>query len=263
MKGVKNMKIDYHLAGSKRKALVTSISLELSQTPKYLGAPSFAYEIGVYRVDKDGVLSGPDNPGLVADLCGIHDFEAVAISYDDPAITAEPKSEDISIPFAAELGGGVSPYRDYEEPPAYLTPTRLTIEIPSEGFTDESFYNLKRLVSSKEQLIKKALGADTLPIEQKESILSFPWFTLESGNEAVSTKAYSHFIFGLCKLAKTQKWVNASEKTVENEKYAFRCFLLRIGFIGDEFKAERKLLLSRLSGNSAFKNKFQEVEEDE
>ena len=205
------MKIDYHLAGAKRKALVTSIGLELSQTPKYLGAPTFAYEIGAYRVDKSGILSGPDNPGLVADLCGIHDFEAINVEYDDPAITAEPKSEDISIPFEAELGGRVSPYRDYEEPPAYLTPTRLTIEIPSAGFNKETIYNLQRLVSSKENLIKKALGADTLPIEQQENTLSFPWFTLESGNETVSTNAYSHFIFGLCNLAKTQKWVNASE----------------------------------------------------
>ena len=42
------------------------------------------------------------------------------------------------------------------------------------------------------------------------------------------------------------------EKT-ENEKYAFRCFLLRLGFIGTEYKKQRKILLSRLNGSSAFK----------
>ena len=36
--------------------------------------------------------------------------------------------------------------------------------------------------------------------------------------------------------------------------YAFRCFLLRLGFIGSEYKAERKILLKNLSGSSAFKN---------
>ena len=55
--------------------------------------------------------------------------------------------------------------------------------------------------------------------------------------------------------AKEAKRVTAKEKDTDNDKYAFRCFLLRLGFIGDEFKGARKILLSRLSGNSAFKSK--------
>ena len=51
-----------------------------------------------------------------------------------------------------------------------------------------------------------------------------------------------------------QKRISAKAKEYENEKYAFRCFLLRLGFIGDEYKADRKLLLRNLSGSSAFKN---------
>ena len=61
------------------------------------------------------------------------------------------------------------------------------------------------------------------------------------------------FIAQLCKLSKDQKRVSATEKEVDNEKYAFRCFLLRLGFIGDEYKATRKILLRNLSGNSAWK----------
>lgn len=38
-----------------------------------------------------------------------------------------------------------------------------------------------------------------------------------------------------------------------NDKYAFRCFLLRLGFIGDEYKIARKVLLKNLTGNSAFR----------
>lgn len=44
-----------------------------------------------------------------------------------------------------------------------------------------------------------------------------------------------------------------SIKEVDNPKYAFRCFLLRLGFIGDQYKQTRKILLKRLSGSSAFK----------
>ena len=41
---------------------------------------------------------------------------------------------------------------------------------------------------------------------------------------------------------------------MDNEKYAFRCFLLRLGFIGAEYKAARKVLLRNLTGSSAFKS---------
>ena len=62
-----------------------------------------------------------------------------------------------------------------------------------------------------------------------------------------------HFLTALCEMARTQKRITAKEKEVDNEKYAFRCFLLRLGFIGEEFKAERKILLRNLTGSSAFK----------
>ena len=47
----------------------------------------------------------------------------------------------------------------------------------------------------------------------------------------------------------------ATEKEVESEKYAFRSFLLRLGFIGADSKGYRKTLLKNLSGSSAFPNK--------
>ena len=48
-------------------------------------------------------------------------------------------------------------------------------------------------------------------------------------------------------------FITAKPKENENEKYAFRCFLLRLGFIGDEYKTDRKVLLANLDGSSAFK----------
>ena len=54
-------------------------------------------------------------------------------------------------------------------------------------------------------------------------------------------------------MARNQKRISAKEKAVDNEKYTFRCFLLRLGFIGDEYKTTRKILLRNLSGSTAFK----------
>ena len=67
-------------------------------------------------------------------------------------------------------------------------------------------------------------------------------------------KAYTEFIAAICKMSREQKRITAKEKAVDNEKYAFRCFLLRLGFIGNDYKATRKILLRNLTGSSAFKN---------
>ena len=112
--------------------------------------------------------------------------------------------------------------------------------------------NLTKLLDAKGSLIKKAFGVNALPIEIQEDRVIFPWFPeLPDGNEV---KAYTHFISALCEMSKNAKRVTVTEKPVENEKYAFRCFLLRLGFIGSEYKTERKILLKNLSGSSAFKN---------
>lgn len=112
--------------------------------------------------------------------------------------------------------------------------------------------NLSNLLTAKERLIKKALGIDDLDIEVSEDTISFPWFTEMPDPETV--KAYTHFITALGKMSRDLKRISANEKEVANEKYAFRCFLLRLGFIGNEYKTERKILLKNLSGNSSWKN---------
>ena len=135
----------------------------------------------------------------------------------------------------------------------------LVIEIPKENFTDIALSNLEKILESKGDLIKKALGVEELPIEQTEETLRFPWFSFDEDAEKV--KAYTHFITALCDMAKKQKRITATAKEVDNEKYAFRCFLLRLGFIGEEYKAARKILLSKLNGSSAFKSVVAKQEE--
>lgn len=253
------MQINYCVTGDKRKSLVGAISQELNAPAKYLGAPTFSYEVGGYHIDKNGVVTGEDNYELIADLQGLHDLASVSEEYDTPLPEAEPIPENLQIPYEAAHGGRISPYHDYEEPPMYETPEQdetlefegLTIEMPRSVFTDAALENLKRLVESKATLIKKAVGTDSVSIIADEETISFPWFYGKQDSDTV--KAYTHFVTALCEIAKGQKRINAIEKEIENEKYAFRCFLLRLGFIGAEFKAERKILLKNLSGSSAFK----------
>jgi hypothetical protein len=129
--------------------------------------------------------------------------------------------------------------------------TGLIIQIPKDSLSDEDFEKLAKLLEAKGKLIKKALNVDALPIESDEERISFPWFSKLPNPDEI--KAYSQFITKLCEMAKTQKRITVKEKAVDNEKYAFRCFLLRLGFIGEELKTHRKILLQNLSGSSAFK----------
>ena len=140
------------------------------------------------------------------------------------------------------IADGFTP-EDTEEDESDDKAIGLTISLPLDKV---AVGNLTNLLTAKEHLIKKALGIDDLDIEVSEDTVSFPWFTEMPEPETV--KAYTHFITALGKMSRDLKRISA------NEKYAFRCFLLRLGFIGNEYKAERKILLKNLSGNSSWKN---------
>lgn len=129
---------------------------------------------------------------------------------------------------------------------------RFAVELPLEGFTVTALENLNKLICSKAALIRKALGVDSLGVVKTDR-LRFDWFDHTPAPE--ETRAYMTFISMLCELAKRQQRVTSKTVHVDNEKYAFRCFLLKLGFIGDEYKADRKILLSKLEGNAAFKHR--------
>lgn len=74
-----------------------------------------------------------------------------------------------------------------------------------------------------------------------------------STTHAGEVKAYIQFCLAVCHQALIQKKASAKKSTTDNEKYAFRCWMLRLGLIGDEFKTCRHHLLKNLEGNSAWR----------
>lgn len=80
-------------------------------------------------------------------------------------------------------------------------------------------------------------------------------FRLFNGTlHAGEIKAYIQFCLSVAHQALTQKKASAKKTETDNEKYAFRCWMLRLGLIGDEFKTCRQHMLKHLSGNSAWRN---------
>ena len=216
------MKINYNVQGPKRKELVKLIADFTGYEAKYCGAPTFAYEVGGYVVDKNGTVTlAPNTPDEAVE-------RMIQMLYDNG--------------FSGEFESAQEPEIE----------AGLTVMIPKETLSEGAMANLERLVESKGNLIRKALGVEQLPILVTDETVSFPWFPGEPTADEV--KAYTHLVTALCEMARNQKRITAKEKETDNEKYAFRCFLLRLGFIGAEFKAERKILLRNLTGSSAFKS---------
>lgn len=256
------MRISYSVTGEKRKSLVGAISQELNIPIRYLGMPSAAYQIGGYTITKTGELVGPDDRDLVLTIQEAHGFAAIHEEYDETpdidqhhpgkyADPSEPPTEAM-LKQAEAWTEGMPACEAFDRTTEADTPDRLTIEMPLEGFDNTALSNLEKMVASKAALIRKTLGAQTLPIERAADTLKFPWFQPTTDGEALD--AYARFIVALCVAAKTQKCVIAREKPVENEKFAFRVFLVRLGMVGKSYKSARRILLRNLSGNSAFRN---------
>lgn len=130
-------------------------------------------------------------------------------------------------------------------------PAALTISMPRDFFTEQSINNLLQLIANKETLLKHALNTESLAVNECEETVEFPWFTVEKDGDG---DAYARFITALCEFAKNLQRVVNKPDTSDNEKYAFRCFLLRLGMIGEEYKPVRRVLLRRLTGSSAFRH---------
>lgn len=195
------MKLKYNAQGKNRKRLVESIS-QITKTPaQYLGVPSCAYQVGDYQIDKNAVLTGPDQLDLEDELLTLYGFEAVERTYDEPDTYESGIGGMGATPTIEELNEEAKAWTEREMPqmksedenvPQPHEPDRLVIEMPLAGFTEESLLNLEKLIVSKANLIKKAIGTDLLPIERTETTLKFPWFILPDDHTVVD--AYALFI---------------------------------------------------------------------
>lgn len=212
------MVLHFNVTGSKRKEMAKAIEKVTGKKTRYLGAPTFSYKTGIYEITREGALI----------------FE-----NDDMDITSDV------INACMDVTGNTPKEWDeveYEFPP-------ISISIPQE---EVNIDNLNNILTSKGSLIKKALGIESTRITISDDYVVFPWIR---GVSIEEVDTYAKFVSALCRMSRESKRTLKREKEVANEKYAFRCFLLRLGFIGDEYKKDRKILLSKLNGSSAFKSR--------
>jgi len=209
------MEIQMNLNGGKRKDLAAAVGELLGADAVYQRPPSYAYQIGGVVLDRGGKLVLGEDMGAEAVRQLLEGLQAKG--------------------FAAEE-----------------LPDKLAVQMPLDGFDEAKLENLQKIIASKATLIQKALGVDALPVEQTNETVCFPWFAFDTPAEDIAV--YTQFISALCEMAKKQTRVLAVEKPIVNEKYQFRCFILRLGFIGESYANARRVLLRNLSGNGSLRN---------
>ena len=212
------MIIEFHLAGENRKKLAWAIATITGTTAEYQYMPTCAYKIReCYTVTKAGDLEISDQ----------------ADHKETERLLAELANRGYVVP-------------DTTEPESKV----LTVQMPADFFTEHTLGNLRQICENKAALFQAAFQTDSLDIIPSDEKVEFPWFMVEQDGDA---DAYCTFISMLCEFAKNQKRINNKPETTDNPKYTMRCYLLRLGMIGVEYKAVRKVLLRNLSGSSAFR----------
>lgn len=214
--------IRFTLELKQRPKLAQVIGDILGVAPHYERVPSCAYNIAGYRLDKEGVLHIPEGTmeETVEEL--IQQLRKRGFQVDAELTKTVPMQQD-----------------------------KLTVAIPRESLTDTALENLQKIIANKQTLLQRTFRTDSTEIEITEEKINFTWFPYTADGEEVA--AYTQFISRLCDMARDAKRVSSKPTDTDNDKYAFRCFLLRLGFIGKEYKTARKILLRNLTGNSAFR----------
>ena len=245
-----------------RKALVKALADKLGTTAKYMGPPTFGYQVGDYIVDRDGNIEGEDFGALRDFLQSIGRF---------PEEETEPAGEQTE---------------PETETPDSGTQDQVSISMPADDLTPAQMKNLIFTLFTKQYLIGKMTGGDLLNIpdnliarlmentpetmEDFKALLDaakedgLTGFEFAEGKVTLTYAAhqdepernmlYAMLTARILKAAKEATRVFPERQEPENEKYFARAWLLRIGYNGADSKAERNLLLKHLKGHSAFPN---------
>lgn len=229
-----------------RKALVQALSERLGMDAKYMGPPTFSYQIGDLTVTRDSTVTTEDEK-----LFSLANAALTDLGYIEPEEDEDPG---------------------------------LQVRVPADGMDGYAMRNLVFMLSSKQYLLNRVLGGlehfyvsqelvDALQAEEcsrasdvlstlnrfedgiqglafaeGNAIFTFP----DTGNPDKNLALTSVFAM-MVKAAGEAKRVSPKNLIEQNEKYYLRIWLLRLGFTGKGGQDTRRALLSGLKGHTAFR----------
>ena len=268
------MEKKYNVTGIDRKELVRIIGQTIKTKPVYMKVPTCAYTVGDITVDRDGTMIWDERTDditiqKVIDALADAGYVDKGDAPDDQEVVAETTASD-------------SP----TEPD--MEPLQLTVSLPISQHNGNSLRNLVNLIYTRAGLINKALGTsfaadqgliNTLAQDEglqtaedfrkviaayegehgqvlsgisiTQEVITFS--SLPETADPEKMKAFTELVAMMNKQAIDQKRIQAKAVNEENEKYALRIWLTRLGMNGPEYKVTRKILMENLSGHAAFR----------
>lgn len=251
-----------------RKALAKAIAEELGTTARYLGLPSYGYQIGDFTVDHDGNIIGEDF-GALQDFLRRNGYVNDEPAADQEAVTEAQPDEETPV--------------DSEVEPI----TSMDISIPARNATVAQLKNLIFMLHSRQTLINRMTDSECLNIpdilidrlqestpetledltsllDDSRAVAELTGFDFRDGKVSMTFPfdetqperwtTYANLLNRIYDAAMkaTRVFPERVEPDDQNEKYLAHVWLQRLGYHGVDFKAERKILLGHLKGYCAF-----------
>ncbi len=255
------------LATDNRKEAAARLAEITGAESRYTKVPRCAYEVGPYTIEKDGSITVAED----ADLAPLQVLADEGLVEPCEAPATEPAAEEVE-----------------EEP------INLTVEVPMKHHNGATLRNLINLIYTRAGLLNKALGTgfrvdeeliealkdDACTLTTESLLQAIGDFEAEHGKaidgltftpdgitfsslpettDAEKLRTFTILAGMMNKQALDQKRIQAKAVNEENEKYALRIWLTRLGMNGAEFKEARKVLMANLTGHCAFRTPAEEA----
>lgn len=224
-----------------RKELVKAVAEILGEPSRYLGPPSFAYQIGGVTVDRDGNIEIEDVKE------GKHLQEELA----SRGMTEESgEALHLQIPMEGHTADSIRNLIYMIHSKQYLLKRSVGTEVLRvsetlvERLQEEKDADLDRVLQIFSEEKEHCIGLDF--VDGKVVFNGFPF-------DAERSIAFAELTCMMAAKAKEMKRVSPAETIEANEKYYMRIWLVRLGLGGTGGKNTRAILLKNLKGHTAFR----------
>lgn len=249
-----------------KQEMLNRIEEHFGERPKYMGAPSFAYQIilgdEMYTINRAGEIT--DSKGREIEL-----RQLLCISENTTSEAIEETQQEANITEAAPATDRMEVVLPMGDHTVYTLRNLINMIASKQGLIQKAF-NLSQVIVHEEfikainenalamfqdfEIIEHEIGTDKCPGISFDFDLKTITFKLYVGElEPDRLKAYMDLVALINTNAQKLKHASWKPTTSDNPKYSFRTWLLRLGMIGEEYKTTRKVLLANLEGNGAFR----------
>lgn len=225
-----------------RKELVKRLGELTGTAPHYTRMPRCAYEIGVYTVERDGSLT-------------VGEEEAAGQEETAAQEGMEPLDLALSFPMGEHTGVSLRNLVNmvYSRGPLLSKASggnfRVEKELAERLRDDACTATVQTFLKALADYMEAHGGMEGLQITEQQ--ISFTGFPVPA--DQPHADAFLQLAAMMNAMALSQKRIQAKEVSTDNEKYAFRIWLLRLGMNGDAYKSTRKVMMENLGGHAAFR----------